>query len=312
MLSISLRAVEDVPRDYFLSLRIGDVQKFAKAGASRTYNFPASAAKDRKNATIEIYRRLSVSNVSIEPMKLQGPHEVQLAIKEARKWSSDLKYQVEIFGEGRPLPSTIEPEKPALKEVEIFNEGRPLQSTIEPEKPALKEVEEPQRRSSKGDDSLMNELKAAAEYHTSHSEVSAFQQSAIRHCRHQLHQLSEEQNCMSEPYNNLGRYLDKCSATACLHEELQAVLQVQQNSQGDSNASITDFAEGRLQWVEKAESTLQIQHDQLKYDLEEMRQHTKVGQDIFLTEQSVGTSWRTRHKSSKMFLLLFSKAAKRQ
>jgi len=144
-----------------------------------------------------------------------------------------------------------------------------------PHQPSIK-VEEPQRRSSKGDDSLMNELKAAAEYHTSHSEVSAFQQSAIRHCRHQLHQLSEEQNCMSEPYNNLGRYLDKCSATACLHEELQAVLQVQQNSQGDSNASRTDFAEGRLQWVEKAESTLQIQHDQLKYDLEEMRQHTKV------------------------------------
>lgn len=91
-----------VPKDLFLSLRVGDVQKFSKAGASKTYKFPAAAIGDRRYGKIEIYKRIGICSVMIDPGTLQGAHEISVPLDDDRL--PNLRYRFNLAGEAMPEP----------------------------------------------------------------------------------------------------------------------------------------------------------------------------------------------------------------
>lgn len=109
MVHISLEAIETsaVPKDLFISLRVGDVQKFAKAAASKTYKFPAAAVGDRRYGKIEVYRRIGICSVMIDPSTLQGAHEISVPLDDERL--PNLKYRFNLDdGEAPVLPNSAD------------------------------------------------------------------------------------------------------------------------------------------------------------------------------------------------------------
>jgi len=81
MVDINLGAVSsNVPKDLYVSLRIGEVQKFAKASASRGYRFPAAAVGDKRYGRLEIYQRIGSSSILIDPELVQGQHELTIPL----------------------------------------------------------------------------------------------------------------------------------------------------------------------------------------------------------------------------------------
>ncbi|CAE7926617.1 ODA11 [Symbiodinium sp. KB8] len=101
MVDISLQAVDgdSLPKDLFLSLRVGEQQKFSKANCSRTYKFPSSA--DRRYGKLELYRRVGVSSVSLDGESFQGAHEMAIQVEEKAR---QVKYRL-CLGGSASLPS---------------------------------------------------------------------------------------------------------------------------------------------------------------------------------------------------------------
>ncbi|OLP90720.1 Dynein alpha chain, flagellar outer arm [Symbiodinium microadriaticum] len=112
MVDISLQAVDgdSLPKDLFLSLRVGEQQKFSKANCSRTYKFPSSA--DRRYGKLELYRRVGVSSVSLDGESFQGAHEMAIQVEEScsvsgkdeRIPNKEVKYRL-CLGGSASLPS---------------------------------------------------------------------------------------------------------------------------------------------------------------------------------------------------------------
>mmetsp|Transcript_69254 Transcript_69254/g.129298 ORF Transcript_69254/g.129298 Transcript_69254/m.129298 type:complete len:648 (-) Transcript_69254:137-2080(-) len=101
MVDISLGAViADVPKDVFLSLRVGDVQKFAKASSSRAYKFPASAVAQRRYGRLEIYRRIGSGNIVIDPSYVQGLQELTVPLEDTSMPSLTFRYEATGSGAG--------------------------------------------------------------------------------------------------------------------------------------------------------------------------------------------------------------------
>jgi len=104
MVDISLQAVDgdSLPKDLFLSLRVGEQQKFSKANCSRTYKFPSSA--DRRYGKLELYRRVGVSSVSLDGESFQGAHEMAIQVEDERIPNKEVKYRF-CLGGSASLPS---------------------------------------------------------------------------------------------------------------------------------------------------------------------------------------------------------------
>eukprot|EP00933_Yihiella_yeosuensis_P028988 TRINITY_DN22734_c0_g4_i2.p1 TRINITY_DN22734_c0_g4~~TRINITY_DN22734_c0_g4_i2.p1 ORF type:complete len:489 (-),score=122.60 TRINITY_DN22734_c0_g4_i2:282-1748(-) len=66
MVELRLEQVEDgsMPKDCFLSVRMGDIQKISRLGASRIYRFPQ--ATGRRQSKIEVFQRIGVLNMDID------------------------------------------------------------------------------------------------------------------------------------------------------------------------------------------------------------------------------------------------------
>jgi len=66
-LKLCTEAAGDFSKDYYISVRIGEVQKLSHISAARTYKFPQAAIGDRKYGKIDILRRVGTCTVSINP-----------------------------------------------------------------------------------------------------------------------------------------------------------------------------------------------------------------------------------------------------
>jgi hypothetical protein len=82
MVEIGLEAVkgDKLPKDLYVSLRVGEAQKFMKANCDRSYKFPASALGDRKYAKLEMFKRVGVCAIPVDTERIQGTHEVAVAV----------------------------------------------------------------------------------------------------------------------------------------------------------------------------------------------------------------------------------------
>mmetsp|Transcript_25792 Transcript_25792/g.72857 ORF Transcript_25792/g.72857 Transcript_25792/m.72857 type:complete len:582 (+) Transcript_25792:75-1820(+) len=96
MVEITFDAVDSnaLPKDLYLSMRIGETQKFAKATQSKIFKFPGASASDRRWAKLEVYRRIGVCSLDVEPEKLKGTHEVQVQVDDGRVADHMMKYHV--------------------------------------------------------------------------------------------------------------------------------------------------------------------------------------------------------------------------
>jgi len=93
---------EQLPKDLYLSLRVGEQQKFSRASAAKAYKFAQSTVGERRFAKVEMYKRVGVCSVPIDPEKVQGTHEITVPMNEG---TDEVRYRISLdpsSGEGKP------------------------------------------------------------------------------------------------------------------------------------------------------------------------------------------------------------------
>lgn len=99
MVEITLAAVDGntVPKDLYLSLRIGEMQKFSKAYTARGYKFSASAVGERRYAKLELYKRVGMCSLGLD-QSLKGTHEISVPVDDSRIDGKVVRYHVNLGG----------------------------------------------------------------------------------------------------------------------------------------------------------------------------------------------------------------------
>jgi hypothetical protein len=117
MVEIGLEAVkgENLPKDLYVSLRVGEAQKFMKANCDRSYKFPPSTLGDRKYAKLEMFKRVGVCAIPVDTEKMQGTHEAAVVVDErlVDVPEKEVAYRVNVTGLSGSLDS---PSKPAASD----------------------------------------------------------------------------------------------------------------------------------------------------------------------------------------------------
>jgi len=124
MVEIGLEAVDNdlMPKDLYLSLRIGEQQKFAKASTSRAYKFAQSAVAERRYAKLEIYRRVGICSVSIDMEKVKGTHEIAVPVDDPRLCENEVRYRITM----EPAASEKIRAAPTAPEPPLSSQDKPL------------------------------------------------------------------------------------------------------------------------------------------------------------------------------------------
>mmetsp|Transcript_101960 Transcript_101960/g.297361 ORF Transcript_101960/g.297361 Transcript_101960/m.297361 type:complete len:280 (-) Transcript_101960:221-1060(-) len=112
MVDLSLEAVnvDAIPPDLYLSLRVGESQKFTKASSSRDYKFAKAAVGDRRYAKMEIYKRVGVCSMCIDKEKVEGTHEIAVPVDDSRLDDGQVRYRVTL--DSVPGEHTVESRPP--------------------------------------------------------------------------------------------------------------------------------------------------------------------------------------------------------
>lgn len=106
MVELKLESIEEqnMPRDCFISMRVGDTQKLSRLAATRVYRFPQ--AGDRRYGKIEVFRRIGACSVDIDPANA-NMREVSVDCQEGGYGCLGLRIAVE--GDERARQKTEEP-----------------------------------------------------------------------------------------------------------------------------------------------------------------------------------------------------------
>eukprot|EP00930_Biecheleria_cincta_P059836 TRINITY_DN4555_c0_g1_i1.p1 TRINITY_DN4555_c0_g1~~TRINITY_DN4555_c0_g1_i1.p1 ORF type:complete len:328 (+),score=60.10 TRINITY_DN4555_c0_g1_i1:84-1067(+) len=123
MVDINLEAVDgdSLPKDLYLSLRVGEQQKFSKANNSgRTFKF--AQPEDKRYGKLEIYRRVGVAAISLDTEKYQEAHELTVPVDDERVSGKEVKYRFCLGGNGS-LPTSpkgsVDPAKQVSAKVNV-------------------------------------------------------------------------------------------------------------------------------------------------------------------------------------------------
>jgi len=108
MVELKLEALDlDLSSQYYVSLRVGEVQKLSRISASRAYNFPAKVVGNRKFGKIEIFKKIGGCSVGIIPED-GVDQEVSVSLDDDRR----VKFKVGLNAEaGKSAPVKLAPEK---------------------------------------------------------------------------------------------------------------------------------------------------------------------------------------------------------
>jgi hypothetical protein len=99
--------------DYYVSVRVGEVQKLSRVSPSRAYKFPASAVGQRKYGKIEIFKKVNSSAVGLTTSgNGDDVQEVNMKLDD----DSIVKFQVSVNAEGKPTAKAPQEKQPATKE----------------------------------------------------------------------------------------------------------------------------------------------------------------------------------------------------
>lgn len=93
MVELTLEHIQEngMPQDCFVSVRVGDAQKLSRLSAARVFRFPQAA--DRRFGKIEVFRRIGVCSVDVDPTR-EGLRDVSIDCVEAGFGSLGLKLAV--------------------------------------------------------------------------------------------------------------------------------------------------------------------------------------------------------------------------
>jgi len=124
MVDINLEAVDgdSLPKDLYLSLRVGEQQKFSKANNSgRTFKF--ASPEDKRYGKLEIYRRVGVAAISLDTEKYQEAHELSVPVDDDRVAGREVKYRFALGGNGSlptsPKATAADPAKQVSQKVNL-------------------------------------------------------------------------------------------------------------------------------------------------------------------------------------------------
>jgi len=99
--------------DYYVSVRVGEVQKLSRVSPSRAYKFPASAVGQRKYGKIEIFKKVNSSAVGLTTSgNGDDVQEVNMKLDD----DSIVKFQVSVNAEGKPTAKAPQEKQPAKQE----------------------------------------------------------------------------------------------------------------------------------------------------------------------------------------------------
>jgi len=117
----------DLDRDYYVSVRVGEVQKLSRISTSRSYKFPASAVVDRKFGRIEIFKKVGGAAVGIIPSS-DMDQQVCLQLDD----NSEVKFKVSLSGEGgKALRSQSQPPEDKARAKEVSPKVQAAKSYLE-------------------------------------------------------------------------------------------------------------------------------------------------------------------------------------
>jgi len=97
MVELKLDSVEELglPKDCFVSVRVGDMQKLSRLAPTRMYRFPKSSSGDgeRRYGKIEVYQRIGASSVDVDPLH-EGERNILVSCGEAGFGQLQLRVEV--------------------------------------------------------------------------------------------------------------------------------------------------------------------------------------------------------------------------
>lgn len=113
MVELKLEPLDnELDRDFYVSVRVGEVQKLSRISTSRSYKFPASAVVDRKFGRIEIFKKVGGAAVGIVP---ESHNDVDQQVSLTLDDNSEVKFKVSLSGEGGKLQASQRSQQPEDK-----------------------------------------------------------------------------------------------------------------------------------------------------------------------------------------------------
>jgi len=108
MVELRLESLGEVnlPKECFVSVRIGETQKLSRLASSRVYRFPQ--AGDRRYGKIEVFRRIGAASIDVDPQSA-GTREVNINCSEGGFGNLGLRIGVE---DEDKKPKSAEPSAP--------------------------------------------------------------------------------------------------------------------------------------------------------------------------------------------------------
>eukprot|EP00928_Gymnodinium_smaydae_P057594 TRINITY_DN40809_c0_g1_i1.p1 TRINITY_DN40809_c0_g1~~TRINITY_DN40809_c0_g1_i1.p1 ORF type:complete len:377 (-),score=36.40 TRINITY_DN40809_c0_g1_i1:661-1791(-) len=109
MVHLKLEAVDtgDIPKDMYVGVRIGDMQKLSRVSSlasAKSFKFPASAVGDRRSGKLEIYKRIGGWGVGIDSSRDEHLYEVSVPTNDAAMSSINFLVEVMADSSGKDVP----------------------------------------------------------------------------------------------------------------------------------------------------------------------------------------------------------------
>jgi len=121
MVELKLESLDmhNLTKDVYVSVRVGEAQKFSRVAAEKTYKFPASVCSVRRYGKVEVFRRVGSTPVDIRP---EDGIVQEIAVPGGDDDDGKLHFRVSLVGEGGsndpkriehlPVDLPEQPEKP--------------------------------------------------------------------------------------------------------------------------------------------------------------------------------------------------------
>jgi len=124
MVELNLEPLDgELAAGFYVSVRVGEVQKLSRISAGRAYKFPQSAVGDRKYGKIEIFKKVGACSVGIVP-EAGVDQEVSVTLDDVKGVDNcKVKFKVSLTADtsGKPASSPVRAsgseDKPAMREV---------------------------------------------------------------------------------------------------------------------------------------------------------------------------------------------------
>jgi len=124
MVELNLEPLDgELAAGFYVSVRVGEVQKLSRISAGRAYKFPQSAVGDRKYGKIEIFKKVGACSVGIVP-EAGVDQEVSVTLDDVKGVENcKVKFKVSLNADasGKPASSPVRAsgseDKPAMREV---------------------------------------------------------------------------------------------------------------------------------------------------------------------------------------------------